>query len=53
MTQASDPIQAPVGTPVDTLMLVHQVERRAWGEGREGVVLVLGTCAGRIGTAPL
>lgn len=53
MTQAPDPIQAPLGTQVDTLMLVHQVERRAWGEGREGVVLVLGTSAGRIGTAPL
>jgi 3'-5' exoribonuclease len=53
VTHSSDPIQAPLGTQVDTLMLVHQVERRAWGEGREGVVLVLGTCAGRIGTAPL
>jgi 3'-5' exoribonuclease len=53
VTQSSDPIQAPLGTQVDTLMLVHEVERRAWGEGREGVILVLGTRAGRIGTAPL
>lgn len=53
MTQSSDPILAPLGTRVDSLMLVHQVERRAWGEGREGIVLVLGTRAGRIATAPL
>ncbi len=48
-----DPILAPIGSRVEGLMLVHQVERRAWGEGREGIILVLGTQAGRIGTAPL
>jgi hypothetical protein len=48
-----DPILAPVGSRVEGLMLVHQVERRAWGEGRESIILVLGTQAGRIGTAPL
>ena len=53
MTPVSDPIVAPIGNRVEALMLVHQVERRAWGEGREGVTLVLGTHAGRIGTAPL
>ena len=53
MTQSSDPILAPIGSRVEGLMLVHQVERRAWGEGREGIILVLGTQAGRIGTAPL
>lgn len=53
MTKAADPIHAALGTQVDALMLVHQVDRRTWGEGREGVVLVLGTQRGRIGTAPL
>ncbi len=53
MTQASDPILAPIGCRVEALMLVHQIERRVWGEGREGTILVLGTHAGRIGTAPL
>ena len=53
MTPVSDPIVAPIGSRVEALMLVHQVERRAWGEGREGVTLVLGRHAGRIGTAPL
>jgi 3'-5' exoribonuclease len=53
VTQAPDPILAPIGSRVEGLMLVHQVERRAWGEGREGIILVLGTQAGRIGTAPL
>jgi 3'-5' exoribonuclease len=51
--QVSDPILAPIGSRVEALMLVHQVERRAWGEGREGTILVLGTHVGRIGTAPL
>lgn len=51
--QVSDPILAPIGSRVEALMLVHQVERRAWGEGREGTILVLATHAGRIGTAPL
>ncbi len=53
MTQVSDPSLAPIGTRVEALMLVHQIERRVWGEGREGTILVLGTHAGRIGTAPL
>ena len=53
MTQVSDPILAPIGCRVEALVLVHQVERRVWGEGREGTILVLGTHAGRIGTAPL
>jgi 3'-5' exoribonuclease len=34
-------------------MLVHQVERRAYGEGRTAVVLTLGSRAGRIAGAPL
>ena len=53
MIQTPDPILAPTGSRVEGLMLVHQVERRAWGDGREGIILVLGTQAGRIGTAPL
>ncbi|HKU62140.1 MAG TPA: HD domain-containing protein [Gemmatimonadales bacterium] len=53
VTEPSDPVVAPLGTRVEAPMLVHQIERRAWGEGREGVILVLGTSAGRIGTAPL
>jgi 3'-5' exoribonuclease len=53
MTQSGDPVVAPPGSAVNACMLVHQVERRAYGEGRAGVVLTLGTSGGRIASAPL
>jgi 3'-5' exoribonuclease len=51
--QPCDPILAPAGAAVDGFMLVHQVERRSYAEGRTAVVLTLGAGAGRIASAPL
>ena len=53
VTHSSDPVVAAPGSAVNACMLVHQVERRAYGEGRTGLVLTLGTRAGRITAAPL
>src|SRR5919107_2896332 len=53
VTPSGEPCAAPVGSRVDALMLVHQVERRAFAEGRTAIVLTLGTRAGRIVSAPL
>lgn len=53
VSQSCDAVVAPVGTTVDAFMLVHQVERWTYGEGRAAVVLTLGTRTGRISGAPL
>lgn len=53
MSESTDPILLPVGAGVDAWMMVHELELRAYGHGKDCTVLTLGTAAGRIGTAPL
>ena len=53
VSQPGDAVIAPVGAAVDAFMLVHQVERRSYGDGRAAIILTLGARAGRISCAPL